>query len=221
VILQECAPSLRRRLATAHHVFAHAALPAVDAEFEQLTVDAGRAPTGILSAHFADQIADLTGLFLAKTLRVRRINDLGRTCQAYFSLEFPDVCVPSTSARLGCLRLSLPRRTHLGEPRPSATTADSARQATASSTESRRQAVLGRSARNLDWLEEIVDHCHPGDRGSLASGWVSVVLELAFSNSAYWRKKTIDQGTSRFDFSECGYLPYSCGGNCSHARSRH
>jgi len=33
----------------------------------------------------------------------------------------------------------------------------------------------------LDWLEEIVDHCHPGDSGSLASGWVSVVLELAFS----------------------------------------
>ena len=72
---------------------------------------------------------------------------------------------------------------------------------TTPSTESRRQAVLGRSARNLDWLEEIVDHCHPGDSGSLASGWVSVVLELAFSKSAYWRKKTIDQGTSRFDFS--------------------
>ena len=61
VILQEGAPGLRRRLAAAHHVFAHAALTDVDAEFEQLTVDAGCTPTGILSAHLADQISDLAG----------------------------------------------------------------------------------------------------------------------------------------------------------------
>src|ERR1035441_2777631 len=61
VFLQEGAPSLRRRLATAHHVFAYAALPDVDAEFEQFTVDAGCTPSGILSAHSADQISDFKG----------------------------------------------------------------------------------------------------------------------------------------------------------------
>src|SRR5438445_3007996 len=59
MILQKGAPGLRRRLAAAHHVFADAALPDVDAEFEQLAVDAGCTPTGILPAHFADQISDL------------------------------------------------------------------------------------------------------------------------------------------------------------------
>ena len=59
VILQERAPGLRRRLAAAHHVFADAGLADVDAELEQLTVDAGCTPTGILPAHPADQISDL------------------------------------------------------------------------------------------------------------------------------------------------------------------
>jgi hypothetical protein len=61
MILQKCAPSLRRRFAAAHHVFADAALTDVDAELEQLTVDPWCTPTGILSAHLADQISDLTG----------------------------------------------------------------------------------------------------------------------------------------------------------------
>jgi hypothetical protein len=60
VILQKRPPSLGRRLAAAHHVFADAALPDVDAELAQLTVDAGRSPTRILTAHPADQIANLT-----------------------------------------------------------------------------------------------------------------------------------------------------------------
>src|SRR5262249_13904305 len=59
VILQEGTPSLRRRLAAAHHVFADAALPDVDAEFAQLAVNAGCTPTGILPTHPADQIPDL------------------------------------------------------------------------------------------------------------------------------------------------------------------
>jgi hypothetical protein len=52
---------LRRRFAAAHHVFADAALTDVDAELEQLTVDPWCTPTGILSAHLADQISGLTG----------------------------------------------------------------------------------------------------------------------------------------------------------------
>ena len=59
MILQKGAPGLRRRFAAAHHVFADAALPDVDAEFEQFPVDAGCTPTGILPTHPADQISDL------------------------------------------------------------------------------------------------------------------------------------------------------------------
>jgi hypothetical protein len=59
VIVQKCAPGLTGWLAAAHHVFADAALPDVDAEFEQFAVDAGCTPTGILTAHLADQISDL------------------------------------------------------------------------------------------------------------------------------------------------------------------
>jgi hypothetical protein len=56
VIVQKCAPALGRRPAAAHHVFAYAAFPDVDAQFEQLAVDAGCTPTGILTAHLADQV---------------------------------------------------------------------------------------------------------------------------------------------------------------------
>src|SRR5271165_4142796 len=61
VVLQESAPGLRRRLAAAHHVFAHAGLTNVDAELEQFTMNAGCTPQGILPAHPADQISDLAG----------------------------------------------------------------------------------------------------------------------------------------------------------------
>jgi len=61
MILQEGAPGLRWRLAATHHVFAHAALPNVDAELEQFTVDAWCAPRWVFAAHPADQVADFTG----------------------------------------------------------------------------------------------------------------------------------------------------------------
>ena len=59
VILEKCTPSLRRRLAEAHHVFADTDLSDVDAEFEQFAADAGCTPSGVLPAHLADQISDL------------------------------------------------------------------------------------------------------------------------------------------------------------------
>ena len=61
VVLQEGAPSLRRRFAAPHHVFADAALADVDAEFEQLAVNAGRTPTGIVSAHLTNEFSGLAG----------------------------------------------------------------------------------------------------------------------------------------------------------------
>ena len=61
VIVEEGAPSLRRRLSAAPHVFADAGLTDLDAEFEQLTVDAGCTPPGILPAHPSDQSSDLAG----------------------------------------------------------------------------------------------------------------------------------------------------------------
>src|SRR5215469_11834262 len=68
VIVQECAPGLRGRPRGAHHVFANAAFTDVQAESEQLTVDAGFTPTGILLAHLADQISDLAGNERSSTL---------------------------------------------------------------------------------------------------------------------------------------------------------
>ncbi len=59
MILQEGAPGLRGRFAAVQHVIADAALADIDAEFEQLPVDAGCTPTRILPAHPADQIANL------------------------------------------------------------------------------------------------------------------------------------------------------------------
>jgi hypothetical protein len=64
-------------------------------------------------------------LYLAKTLRVRRINDLERTCSPRSSPRFPEVCGPSTCTRLGHLSLSPSRRTPSEDPRASATTAGS------------------------------------------------------------------------------------------------
>jgi hypothetical protein len=46
VVLQEGAPRLRRRVTTARHVYADTALADVDAEFEQLAVNARCTPAG-------------------------------------------------------------------------------------------------------------------------------------------------------------------------------
>src|SRR5215471_7488807 len=59
MILQKCAPGLRRGFAGAHHVFADTALTDVEAEFEEFAMDAGCTPRGILLAHLADQRSDL------------------------------------------------------------------------------------------------------------------------------------------------------------------
>ena len=57
VILKEGPPGLRRWLRLAYDVLAHAGLTDVDAEFEQLAVDARRTPKRIVTAHFADQFS--------------------------------------------------------------------------------------------------------------------------------------------------------------------
>ena len=59
VVLQECAPShggLRQGT-----MYLLTLLSPMSIEFEHLTVNAGCTPTGILSAHLADQISDLPG----------------------------------------------------------------------------------------------------------------------------------------------------------------
>src|SRR6266851_2454080 len=58
VILKEGPPGLRRRIPPAYQVLAHAGFTDIDAEFEQFTMDAGRAPKRILSAHLPNQLAD-------------------------------------------------------------------------------------------------------------------------------------------------------------------
>jgi hypothetical protein len=57
MVFQEGPPCLRRRVPTADHVFAHAGLADVNAEFEEFTVDARSAPNRILAAHLANQSA--------------------------------------------------------------------------------------------------------------------------------------------------------------------
>jgi hypothetical protein len=59
VILEEGPPGLRWRLPATYHVLAHARLAEVDAEFEQFSVDARRAPQRIFAAHSADQFSNL------------------------------------------------------------------------------------------------------------------------------------------------------------------
>jgi hypothetical protein len=90
------------------------------------------------------------------------------------SLSLTKTCAaPSTSARLGCLRLSLSRRTPPREPRPSAITAGSARQATSSSTEFRRQTVLSLRAygpRNLMKIRALLDFGLRGSRRTFDLG---------------------------------------------------
>jgi hypothetical protein len=60
VVLQEGAPSLRRRFMAAHNVLPDSSLTDVDA-FEQLAVNAWCTPTKILPAHLADKISGLAG----------------------------------------------------------------------------------------------------------------------------------------------------------------
>src|SRR5215469_4034434 len=55
------APGLRRWLAAAHHVLRDTALADVDAEFQQLAVNAGCTASRILPRHSADQVASLAG----------------------------------------------------------------------------------------------------------------------------------------------------------------
>ena len=60
MIVEEGSPSLRARLAAPDHVLADAGLADVDAELEQLTVDARSAPE-VVAAHRPDQLANVLG----------------------------------------------------------------------------------------------------------------------------------------------------------------
>jgi hypothetical protein len=59
VIVQERAPGWGRDLGPPWKISADRGLAHVDAELEQLTVDAGRAPEWVCLTHLADQITDL------------------------------------------------------------------------------------------------------------------------------------------------------------------
>src|SRR5664279_1669677 len=58
VVFQEGPPCLRRRIPTADHVFAHAGLADVNAEFEEFPVDTRSAPERVLAAHLPNQLTD-------------------------------------------------------------------------------------------------------------------------------------------------------------------
>jgi hypothetical protein len=62
VIVQKRAPGWGGGLGPPWKISANRGLAHVDAEFEQLAVDAGRAPKRVCQAHLADQITDLVAL---------------------------------------------------------------------------------------------------------------------------------------------------------------
>ena len=59
MIGEEGSPSLRGRLAEPDHVLADAGLADVNAELQQLAVDARSTPERVVAAHGADQLADV------------------------------------------------------------------------------------------------------------------------------------------------------------------
>ncbi len=59
VIVQEQAPGRGGGLGPPCQISANRGLAHVDAEFEQLAMDTGRAPEWVCLAHLADQITDL------------------------------------------------------------------------------------------------------------------------------------------------------------------
>src|SRR6266705_1621658 len=61
VVVQEGAPSLGRRAASLDHVLRNAGLRDLEAELEQLTMDARRSPQRIFCAHPPDQRAQICG----------------------------------------------------------------------------------------------------------------------------------------------------------------
>ena len=65
---QKGAPRLGRWFPMTGHVLADTGLADVDAQLEQLTVNAGCTPTRILAAHPADQVAHLAGNYRSSRL---------------------------------------------------------------------------------------------------------------------------------------------------------
>jgi hypothetical protein len=59
MVFQKGSPALRRRFTTADHVLGDATLTDVDAELEQLPMNARCTPSGALPAHAADQVSSL------------------------------------------------------------------------------------------------------------------------------------------------------------------
>ena len=71
VVVKEGLPCLRRSTSPRHHVFRNRGLGNVDVDFEQLTMDLGRAPERILKTHSADKVAHLFADPRSATARTR------------------------------------------------------------------------------------------------------------------------------------------------------
>jgi hypothetical protein len=61
VVLQKCAPCLRWRFWMPEHVFGDSRLGNADSELEQLSMNRGSSPGGIIFAHGADEFANILG----------------------------------------------------------------------------------------------------------------------------------------------------------------
>src|SRR5262249_2673782 len=61
MVAKECLPTLRRWPPPLHHVLCHRALANIDAELEQLAVDAWRSPQWVGETHLANELANVRG----------------------------------------------------------------------------------------------------------------------------------------------------------------
>jgi len=61
MVFQKGSPGLRRRFTAAEHVLGDATFADVDAELEQLPMNARCTPSGVLAAHPADRVSSLAG----------------------------------------------------------------------------------------------------------------------------------------------------------------
>src|ERR1700730_16343111 len=117
------------------------------------------------------------------------------------------VPLPLSLVQINCSLFSPAPGPAPGESGPPATTHGAEAQASQIQSRSLRQALLGRRSPVLVRLEAISHSCHAGDRGPLASCWVSHVLEPDLqSENASGEKETLPR-SQRSDFPDGGGEP--------------
>src|SRR5450755_1869764 len=118
-------------------------------------------------------------LSFVKTSCTRGINDLAPRLIRALPLDSCHDRTAPASPRLDCLCFWFPRGPHPRESRSPSAAVSSARQTTSPSAHGIAQAVLGRVAKALVWMEKAAHSGHPENSYWLASCRLPAVLEVA------------------------------------------